>query len=111
VVARITTFRGTPEQMAEGNRVYREAVGPWLREATGFRGFIALSDPARNRGLMISFWATEELARDEERSGMKLRDEVAKAVETTIEDVSFLEVLTLDIPPLGDGEPEPDPSG
>lgn len=113
MVARITTFRGTPEQIAEGNRIYREAVGPWLREATGFRGFIALSDPEGDRGLMISIWATEADARDEETSGMKLRDEVAKTVQTPIESVEFLQVLTLDVPKLGDTADEPGaaPSG
>jgi hypothetical protein len=110
VVARITTFRGTPEQIAEGNRIYRETVGPWLREATGFRGFIALNDPDSERGIMISLWATEELARDEERSGMKLRDDVAATVKTEIEKVEFLEVLTLDVP-QHDGEPAPGDAG
>jgi heme-degrading monooxygenase HmoA len=112
VIARITTFRGTPEQIAEGNRIYRESVGPWLRDATGFRGFIALSDTASDRGIMISLWATEEAARDEETSGIKLRDEVAKTVETPIENVEFFEVLTLDIPELDEeGEPRPDSAG
>ena len=93
----MTTFRGSPEQIAEGARIYREAVGPWLRDATGFRGFVALADPANERGIMISLWASEELARDTEGSGMKLRDEVAETVQTPIESVEFLDVLVLDV--------------
>jgi heme-degrading monooxygenase HmoA len=98
VVARVTTFRGSPDQIAEGVRIYSEAVGPWLRDATGFRGFVALGDPENERGIMISLWASEELARDSERSGMRLRDEVAETVQTPIERVEFLEVLLLDVP-------------
>ena len=98
MVARVTTFCGSPEQIAEGTRIYREAVGPWLRDATGFRGFVALADPANERGIMISMWASEELARDPERSGMRLRDDVAETVETPIESVEYLEVLVVDVP-------------
>lgn len=98
MVARVTTFRGSPDQIAEGARIYREAVGPWLRDATGFRGFVALADPANERGIMISIWTSEELARDTERSGIKLRDEVAQTVQTPIESVEFLDVLVVDIP-------------
>lgn len=101
MVARVTTFRGSPEKIAEGVRIYREAVGPWLRDATGFRGFVALSDAANERGIMISLWASEELARDSERSGVKLRDGVAETVQTPIESVEFLDVLVVDVPGEG----------
>lgn len=105
MVARVTTFRGSPEQIEEGVRIYRESVGPWLRDATGFRGFVALSDPANQRGIMMSLWATEELARDSERSGMKLRDDVAETVRTPIESVEFLQVLVVDVPGEAPGRP------
>ena len=98
MVARVTTFRGSPEEIREGLRIYRETVGPWLREATGFRGFIAFVDADSDRGIVMSLWATEELARDSERSGMRLRDEVAKTVQTPIERVDYLDVIELDVP-------------
>jgi heme-degrading monooxygenase HmoA len=98
VVARVTTFRGSPEQIEAGLRIYRESVGPWLREATGFRGFIGFVDREGERGIVMSLWASEELARDAERSGIRLRDEVAQTVETPIEAVEYLDVIELDIP-------------
>jgi heme-degrading monooxygenase HmoA len=105
VVARVTTFRGSPEQIEAGLQIYRESVGPWLREATGFRGFIAFVDREGERGIIMSLWASEELARDSERSGMKLRDEVAQTVETPIEAVEYLSVIELDIPRAPDTTP------
>ena len=99
MVARVTTFRGSPESIREGLRIYRESVGPWLREATGFRGFIAFVDAEQDRGIIMSLWASGELARDAERSGMRLRDEVAQTVQTPIERVEYLDVIELDVPP------------
>ncbi len=98
MVARVTTFRGSPEQIEDGLRIYRESVGPWLREATGFRGFIAFVDRENDRGVIMSLWASEELARDVEASGMRLRDSVAETVRTPIESVEYLDVIELDIP-------------
>jgi heme-degrading monooxygenase HmoA len=98
----MTTFRGSPEQIEDGLRIYRKSVAPWLHEATGFRGFIAFVDHESERGIVMTFWASEELARDEDRSGMKIRDEVAKTVETPIERVDYLEVIELDMPPAAD---------
>ena len=98
MVARVTTFRGSPEQIEEGLRIYRESVGPWLRDATGFRGFIAFVDREGDRGIIMSLWASEELARDADRSGMRLRDEVAETVQTPIERVEYFEVIELDVP-------------
>ena len=103
----MTTFRGSPEQIEEGVRIYRESVGPWLRDATGFRGFLAFADPANERGIILSLWTSEELARDSERSGARLRDEVAETVRTPIESVDFLQVLVVDMPE----EPAPRPFG
>jgi heme-degrading monooxygenase HmoA len=98
----VTTFRGSPEQIEDGLRIYRKSVAPWLHEATGFRGFIAFVDRERDRGVIMSLWATEELARDAERSGMRIRDEVARTVETPIERVEYLEVIELDLVPAAD---------
>ncbi len=102
MVARVTTFRGSREQIEDGLRIYRESVAPWLHEATGFRGFIAFVDRESERGIVMTLWASEELARDEEQSGMKIRDEVAQTVETPIERVDYLDVIELDVPPAAD---------
>jgi hypothetical protein len=94
VIARVTTFEGDPERMAEGVRIYREEVVPWLRDSTGFRGVIILVDHENERGLGISFWTTMEAATDAYASGATLRDEVAASVGTTVTGEEFLEVVT-----------------
>ena len=42
--ARVTTFQGSPDRIEEGLRIFRENVIPWLRDATGFRGWLVLLD-------------------------------------------------------------------
>ena len=51
MVARVSTFKGTPEQLEEGVRIFTENVLPWLRDATGFRGWIALIDRPNDRAI------------------------------------------------------------
>jgi heme-degrading monooxygenase HmoA len=96
VFARVTMFEGSPEQIAEGVRVWREDVMPWLRDATGFRGWVALVDPENQKGLGISFWETEEAMADSAASGAALRDEVASAVGTPMTGTEFYEVVVVD---------------
>ena len=76
--ARVTTFTGTPEDTAAGVETFREQVLPWMREATGFRGWIALVDPESGESIGISFWSDEDALRDDVSSGAVLRDEIAR---------------------------------
>ena len=94
--ARVTKFEGSPEQMAEGVRVWREDVMPWLRDATGFRGWVALLDRENEKGLGISFWETEEAMADSASSGASLRDEVATSVGTPMTGTEFYEVVVIE---------------
>jgi heme-degrading monooxygenase HmoA len=92
VFARVTTFEGAPGRIDEGLRIYAEEVIPWLRDATGFRGFVALVDREGQKSLGITFWATkEDMAADATRGGA-LRDEVAATVQTTRTSLEYYEV-------------------
>ena len=90
--ARVTTYRGSSEQIEEGIRIFREDAVPWLREATGFRGWIALVDKENERAIGISFWTTRDAASDTDASGATLRDEVAATVGTVMQSTEFYEV-------------------
>ena len=95
--ARVTRFSGTPEQIGSGLRLYREQAIPWLEEASGFRGFVALVNPEGGRSMGITFWTTEEAAAE---SGGPLRDLVAEHTGTTMDtlevfEVAFVESLDL----------------
>jgi heme-degrading monooxygenase HmoA len=96
VFARVTRFSGTPEQIDAGLRLYREQALPWLREASGFRGFVALVDPDQGRSVGITFWTTEQAAADAVGSGGALRDVVNRGVGTTMESLEVFEVDTID---------------
>ena len=100
--ARVTSFEGAPERIDEGLRIYREEVGPWLRDASGFRGFIALIDREGETGIGISFWATEEdMAADASRGGA-LRDEVAATVQAKLTHLGYFEVAMVESLELDD---------
>ena len=90
--ARVTTFTGSPERIDEGLRIFRADVIPWLRDATGFRGWLVLVDREGERSLGITFWATEQAARDEQASGGPLRDEVAATVGAAMQTLDIYEV-------------------
>lgn len=94
--ARVTTFEGSAEGIEEGVRVFREDVLPWLRDATGFRGALALTDRPGERVLVITFWATEEAAADRPESGAAIRDEIAARVGTPMQKLELFEVTAVD---------------
>ena len=81
-VARFTMFEGAPESIEEGLRTFREDLVDWFRDATGFRGWLALLDVPQGRSIGITFWATAEALDDELASGASLRNEIAAGLET-----------------------------
>ncbi len=91
--ARVTTFEGDPERMEEGARLFSEEVIPWLRDATGFRGWIVLLDRERRRSLGLTFWATEEAMKDEEATGGAIRDDLAASLGTTRTGMDYYEIV------------------
>ena len=90
--ARVTTFEGAPEQLEEGIRVFRAEVIPWLSEASGFRGWIAMLDPDRSRSLSVTFWTTADAAHDHEASGGSLRQDVVDALGITMRSLDVYEL-------------------
>jgi hypothetical protein len=103
VFARVTTFSGPPDRLEEGLRLFRENVMPWMRDVSGFRGFVALLDRDAERSLGITFWTSEEAARDPATSGGVLRPDVASGMGATLQtldvyEVALVESLSLDDP-------------
>ena len=102
MVARVSTFKGPPEQLEEGVRIFTENVLPWLRDATGFRGWIALIDRPNERAIGITFWATEEAAEEGAASGGPLRDEIAQSVGALMQTMELWDVMYVDAIGLSD---------
>ena len=100
--ARVTSFTGTSEQIDTALELFRDQVLPWLRDATGFRGWLGLNDRDAGRTLAITFWATEEAARDQAVSGGNLRDELAATVGMAKHAVEIYEVALVEPLQLGE---------
>jgi heme-degrading monooxygenase HmoA len=95
-VARVTSFAGPPESIEEGLRTFREDLVDWFRDATGFRGWIALLDAPGGRSIGITFWSTKEALDDEVASGAGLRNEIAAGLQTRVTSVERYEVVMLE---------------
>jgi hypothetical protein len=96
-VARLTSFEGPPASIEEGLRTFREDLVDWFRDATGFRGWLALLDVPRGRSIGVTFWATDEALDDETASGASLRNEIAAGLDTTVTGVERYEVVMIDL--------------
>jgi hypothetical protein len=99
--ARVSTFSGDPEQIAEAVETFREQALPWMREATGFRGWIALFDREAGETIGITFWSDRGSLDDDVATGTALRDEIARIGEaerlsTRAYEVVAVESLALD---------------
>ena len=99
MVARVTHFEGTPEQLQDGVRIFVENVLPWLRDATGFRGWVALLDREHDRALGVTFWADEQSAEDGAASGGPLRDEIAESVGALMRSMELWDVMHAELAP------------
>lgn len=95
-VARFTSFEGAPASIEEGLRTFREDLVDWFRDATGFRGWLALLDVPQGRSIGITFWAGDEALDDESGSGATLRNEVAAGLDTKVTSVERYEVVMID---------------
>jgi hypothetical protein len=90
--ARVVTYRGPPEQIEEGLRIFREHVLPWARGLTGFRGWIFLLDRSGEKAIGVSFWASEEAMKESVAISDPLREKLVSGLEASIESLSSYEV-------------------
>ncbi len=90
--ARVSTFQGQPDQMAEGIKVAREQILPAARLQDGFRGIYLLFDRESGRSLSITLWETEEDMKASEDAALRARTESAEAAGEVIVGVERYEV-------------------
>lgn len=96
MVTRVTTFEGGPDQIEEGVRLFTETTLPWLRDATGFRGWLALHDREHDRAIGITFWTTKEAADAGNEKGGPLRDEIAANVGALMTSFELYDLIYTD---------------
>jgi hypothetical protein len=96
-VARFTSFEGPPESIEEGLRTFRDDLVGWFRDATGFRGWIALLDAPNGRSIGITLWAAEQALADDVASGATLRNEIAAGLQTKVTGAERYDLVTIDV--------------
>ena len=95
--ARISTLKGSPDQMDEGLRDVKEHVLPLLHQQDGFKGFIALGNRQSGELIGISFWESEQAMQASEEVGDRTRSDTAEATGDAIVDVGRYEVGLFEI--------------
>jgi hypothetical protein len=95
--ARIHTLESTPEQYEEGLKIIREQLLPHIRESTGFRGMIGLTDRAAGIDLVITLWADEESLRESGRAGDQLGALTAQVTGATRRSLADYEVTLFEL--------------
>ena len=94
---RVSTFEGSPEQVAELTRFAREQVLPALEGLDGFSGILGLVDRQSGKVIAVTLWESEEALRASEEAANRLRDEGAEAANETITGVERYEVTFAEI--------------
>lgn len=94
--ARVSRFRGSPESIEQAAATYREQALPWMRDATGFRGWMVLLDREGGSAIGLTFWSDAAAMRDSVASGGALRDEIAESAGTRMESLEYFEVAAAD---------------
>ena len=95
--ARLHVLETTPEQNERGLEIVRDQLLPWLRDSTGFRGLLRLSDREGSKTLVITLWADEESLEASAEVGNKLSDLTAEAVGVTRKALEAYEVTLFDV--------------
>ena len=91
--ARITTFEGRPERVAEFRLAMEEHVLPALRRLPGFQGVLFLADRESGKVLGVALWETEESMQASEESAYWVRAYGAEAANERITGVERYEII------------------
>ena len=96
--ARITTFRGTGEDLDRGIAAYREQVLPYIREVTGFRGHTIFVERTAGSAISITLWASEDALLEYEATAERFRSLLAETWQTPVTGAETYEVALFDVP-------------
>jgi heme-degrading monooxygenase HmoA len=97
VFARLHVLETTPEQNERGLEIVRDQLLPWLRDSSGFRGLLRLSDREGTKTLVITLWADEETLRASAEAGNRLSELTAETTGVTRKALEEYEVTLFDV--------------
>ena len=87
----------TPEADELGLEIVRDQLLPWLRESTGFRGLLRLTNRDGTKTLVVTLWADEESLEASAEAGNQLSELTAEAVGVTRKALEEHEVTLFDV--------------
>jgi hypothetical protein len=96
--ARVSRLEGDAGKIDEATRRATEEILPRLRQASGFRGAIAMVDRERGNTLLVTLWESAEKMRDSEEQADQLRQESAEAGRGRVVGVERYEVMFAKLP-------------
>ena len=95
--ARLHASKTTREQHDLGLEIVRDQLLPWLRDSSGFRGLVRLSDREGAKTLVITLWADEDALRASADAGSRLSELTAETVGVTRKALEEYEVTLFDV--------------
>ena len=95
--ARLHVLESTPEQSERGQEIVRDQLLPWLRDSTGFRGLLRLSNREGTETLVITLWADEEALLASAEAGSRLSELTAETLGATRRALEEYEVTIFDV--------------
>lgn len=93
----VTKTRSSPDEPIEIATIAGEEMLPWLRQIDGFEGLLMLNNAEDGTTLVISFWASREVADAHRVARAEFRDKITSAVGVRVEDVTDYEIALADL--------------
>jgi len=95
--ARLGAWQGTPEELERWIERAREHVKPSIREDAGLKAAYWLADRAGGKGLIVTFWESEEAMRasEEARRRRQAATSAATGAQVTTERYEIVDTLVM----------------
>ena len=58
--ARVTSFQSQPDKLEEALEIIERTIAPAVRAQRGYQGMTVLSDAASAKGMVITYWSSQE---------------------------------------------------
>ncbi len=91
MLARVSTYAGTPDQAEEGIRNF-QGLTEVLRSLDGFEGAYLLVDRGTGNAVTITLWSSEDALQASAERAKQMRSEAAGSAGMSIESVENYEV-------------------
>jgi len=91
MIARVSSYSGSPDQAEEGIRNFQGLTDP-LRSLDGFEGAYLLVDRGTGKALTITLWSSEDAANASAERAKQMRSDAAGGAGMSVDTVETFEV-------------------